>query len=148
MAIGWHDPFVWLVGLNIVWDCLVLYCILGLHDQWEFPPFWQTPVTVPLQCLPFGLCKETMKESTTNPNAAHYLSNVTHYDAKHNFITTGTRIVKRNMLNKKQARLSPVHATYHRNCCLLTIWNILYIKMTHIGPGHALIMSQIHDSFM
>ena len=39
---------LWLVGLNIDWDCLVPLCIMGSRDQWEFPPF-QTPVTVPLR---------------------------------------------------------------------------------------------------
>ena len=31
----------WLVGLNIYWDCLVSHCIIGSHDQWEFPPFFR-----------------------------------------------------------------------------------------------------------
>ena len=30
---------LWLVGLNIDWDCLVPHCIMGSRDQWEFPPF-------------------------------------------------------------------------------------------------------------
>ena len=45
-------------------------CILGSHDQCEFPPFfkghWQSPSTAITagKCLPLGLCKETVKEST------------------------------------------------------------------------------------
>ena len=37
---------LWLVGLNIDWDCLVPQCIIGVCDQWEFPlffrPQWQS----------------------------------------------------------------------------------------------------------
>ena len=33
---------LWLVGLNIDWDCLVLQWIVGSHDKWGFPPFWKT----------------------------------------------------------------------------------------------------------
>ena len=40
--------FLWLVGLNIDWDCLVPHCIMGPCDQWEFPSFFRIPVTVPL----------------------------------------------------------------------------------------------------
>ena len=57
---------LWLVGLNIDWDCLVPHCIMGSRDQWEFPlfggPQWQslcTALTVPLV-----LCKGTVKESS------------------------------------------------------------------------------------
>ena len=61
---------LWLVCLNIGWDCLVSQCILSSsHDWWEFPPFfkahWQSPCT-PLTAgkrLQLGLCKEIMKES-------------------------------------------------------------------------------------
>ena len=60
---------VWLVCLNIDWDCLVPYCIMDSWDQWEFPPFfkpqWQSLCTaLPAgKCLPLGLCKGTVKES-------------------------------------------------------------------------------------
>ena len=30
---------LWLVGLKIDWDCPVLHCIMGSHDQWEFQLF-------------------------------------------------------------------------------------------------------------
>ena len=33
---------LWLVGLNMYWDCLVSYCIIGSRDRWEFPPFSMT----------------------------------------------------------------------------------------------------------
>ena len=59
--IVWHHPF--LIGwskFNRLGYCLVPHCIMGLHDQWEFPPFFQTPVTVR---LPLGLRKGTVKES-------------------------------------------------------------------------------------
>ena len=39
---------LWLVGLNIPWDCLVSPCIMGSCDQWKFSSFFQTPVTVAL----------------------------------------------------------------------------------------------------
>ena len=57
---------LWLVGLKIDWDCPVPHCIMGSRDQWEFQLFFQTSVTVPLHCncLPLGLCKGTVKEST------------------------------------------------------------------------------------
>ena len=53
---------LWLVGLNIDWDCLVPHCIMGSRDQWEFPLF-PTTVTVPLHCrrLPLGLCNGLWK---------------------------------------------------------------------------------------
>ena len=37
---------LWFVGLNIDWDYLVPHCIMGWRDQWEFPTFFQTSVTV------------------------------------------------------------------------------------------------------
>ena len=64
--------FLWLVGLNIDWDCLMPHCIMGSRDQWEMPPFfrpqWQslrlcTTLTTG-KCLPFELCKWTVKESS------------------------------------------------------------------------------------
>ena len=67
--IGWHQA-LWLVGLNIDWDCPVPHRIMGSHDQWEFPlffrPQWQYPCTALTAdiCLPLGLCKWTVKEST------------------------------------------------------------------------------------
>ena len=41
---------LWLVGLNIGWDCLKSQCIVGLHYWWDFPPFaidhhWLSPCT-------------------------------------------------------------------------------------------------------
>ena len=60
---------LWLVGLNIDWDCLVPHCIMGSHDQWEFPPFfrpqWESLCTALTagKCLPLRLCKGTVKES-------------------------------------------------------------------------------------
>ena len=63
-------PLLWLVGLNIDWDCLVPRCIMLSRDQWGFPPFfrpqWQslcTSLTASIY-LPLGLCKGTVKEST------------------------------------------------------------------------------------
>ena len=38
-------PFLWLVGLNIDWDCPMPHCIMASPHQWEFPSFlpqWQT----------------------------------------------------------------------------------------------------------
>ena len=32
---------LWLVALNIDWDCLVPHCIMDSRDQWEFPPFFR-----------------------------------------------------------------------------------------------------------
>ena len=43
------NPRLWLAGLNIGWDCLVPHCIMGSRDQWEFPPFFSAPATVPLR---------------------------------------------------------------------------------------------------
>ena len=49
--------------------CLVLQCIVGLCDWWEFLEFskghWQSPCTALMagKCLPLALCKETVKES-------------------------------------------------------------------------------------
>ena len=67
------SPFE-LVGLNIDWDCIVPHCIMGSRAQWEFPPFFQAPVTVPLLsrsgrqmpavCLPLWLCKGIVEESS------------------------------------------------------------------------------------
>ena len=60
---------LWLVGLNIDWDCLVPHCIIGSPTPVGVPIIFQTPVTVPLhspngrQCLSLGLCKGTVKES-------------------------------------------------------------------------------------
>ena len=56
-----HGPrrhALWLVGLNINWDCLVPHCIMGSRDQREFPPFfrpqWQSLCTALTagKCLP------------------------------------------------------------------------------------------------
>ena len=62
---------LWLVGLNIDWDCLVPNCIMGSHYQWEFPLFFRpqrqslcTALTAG-NCLPLGLCKGTVKESSS-----------------------------------------------------------------------------------
>ena len=74
MRYGFHlagITLLWLVALNIGRDCLVSHCIAGLHDCWQFPPFfrchWQslcTALTAGIcKCLPLGLCKETVKES-------------------------------------------------------------------------------------
>ena len=66
--IGWHH--LYLVGMNIDWDCLVPHCIMGSPDQWEFLPFfrpkWQTRRTVLTagKCLQLGLCRGTLKESS------------------------------------------------------------------------------------
>ena len=60
---------LWLVGLDIGWDCLVSHCIMTSRDQWEFPlffrPQWLSLCTAfyPLQSLSLGLCKGTVKES-------------------------------------------------------------------------------------
>ena len=63
----WHHPFGWSkyrLGLPL------LQWILDSHDQWEFPPFfrshWQSPCTTLMagKCLPKGLCKVTVKESS------------------------------------------------------------------------------------
>ena len=63
---------LWLVGLNIDWDCPVPHCIMGSCDQWESPPFapppqWQSLCTVLTtgKCLPsWVLCQGTVKESS------------------------------------------------------------------------------------
>ena len=61
----------WLVGLNIYWDCLVSHCIIGSHDQWEFPPFfrpqWESLGTTltASKCLSLWLCKG-LKEPTSS----------------------------------------------------------------------------------
>ena len=34
--------FLWLVHLNIGWDCLVSHCIVGSRDRWQLPPFLDT----------------------------------------------------------------------------------------------------------
>ena len=64
---------LWLVGLEIDWDSLVPHCIMGSRDEWESPMFfrpkWQflcTALTAD-NCLPFGLCKGTVKESKRGP---------------------------------------------------------------------------------
>ena len=68
--ISWHHPS-WLVGLNIGWDCHISQCIMDSCDGWEFPLFskghWQSPCTAIMAgiCLLLGLCKETVKESST-----------------------------------------------------------------------------------
>ena len=66
LPFGYIITLLSLVGLYVYWDCLVPHCIMGWHDQWEFPPFfrpqWQSLCTA-LTCLPLGLCKWTVKES-------------------------------------------------------------------------------------
>ena len=75
--IGWHHVFMWLVGRNMNWDCLVPHCIMGSRDQWEFPPFfrpqWQSLCTAPTagKCMPLGLCKGTVKESSRSLCGGH-----------------------------------------------------------------------------
>ena len=68
MASNWLTSCItllWLVGLNIDWDCLVPHYIIGSSDQWEFPPFfrpqWQSLCTALTagKWLPLGLCKGT-----------------------------------------------------------------------------------------
>ena len=58
---------MWLVGLNIDWDCLVPHCIMGSSDQWEFPlffrPQWQslcTALTAATACS-YGCAKGLWK---------------------------------------------------------------------------------------
>ena len=78
---------LWLVGLNIDWDCLVPHCIMGSRDQWEFPLF-QTTVTVPLHCrrLPLGLCNGTVKECTVGLDwDLLYLKIASNIQQKYNF---------------------------------------------------------------
>ena len=47
---------LWLVGLNVDWDCLVSHCIIGSRDQWEFPLFfrrhWQSLCTAQTAGMP------------------------------------------------------------------------------------------------
>ena len=64
MAFNWSaSPSGDLLGLSH------LQSILGSHHRWEFPPFfndhWQSPCAALTagKCLPWGLCKETVKES-------------------------------------------------------------------------------------
>ena len=50
-----------------------MWCIMGTGDWWEFPPFFQMPLTIPLHSpngrqMPLGLCKETVKESRPGQN--------------------------------------------------------------------------------
>ena len=65
------STLLWLVSLNTDWDCLVPHCIMGLCDRWKFSPFFrpQWPSLCRAQtagkCLSAGLCKGTVKESTT-----------------------------------------------------------------------------------
>ena len=57
---------LWLIGLNVGWDCLMLRCIMGSRDPWEFPSFckahWQSPYTALTEgkCTPLGPYKETL----------------------------------------------------------------------------------------
>ena len=59
---------LWLVVLNRL-GMPQSYGIVGSRDRWEFPPFSEgTTVLFPRffhskNCLPLGLCKETVKES-------------------------------------------------------------------------------------
>ena len=67
---------LWLVDLSTDWDCLVPHCIMGSRDQWEFPlffrPQWQSFCTAVMagNCLLFGLCKGTVRESMNHDTLA------------------------------------------------------------------------------
>ena len=76
--IGRHHP-LWLVGLNIDWDYLLPHCIMGSCYQWEFPLFFQTPG----KCLPLGLCKGTVNQSSVwpEPTMTHFSDTYMHYQA-------------------------------------------------------------------
>ena len=72
MASNWlaSITLLWLIGLNIGWDCLVSHCIVGPCDQREFLFFrwyWQSCFTALMAgiSLPLGLCKGTVKGSTS-----------------------------------------------------------------------------------
>ena len=43
---------LWLVGLNVGWNCLESRCIVGSRDQWYFPSIF--PLTVPRGALTAG----------------------------------------------------------------------------------------------
>ena len=62
--IGWHHPLV------IDWFIYSLVSSVALHygsrDRWEFPPFLRPPRQSHCTALPLGLCKRTVKESTTD----------------------------------------------------------------------------------
>ena len=66
--ISWH--FLWLVSLNIGYDCHVSQCIVGSRDR-RFSGAAESPHCGTAQtadkCLPLGLYPEIMKESTANP---------------------------------------------------------------------------------
>ena len=75
LSVGYETwpPILWLVYLNIDWDCLVPQCIMGSRGHWEFPlffrPQWQSICTAltPGSCLP---CNRTVEESTVGLTAA------------------------------------------------------------------------------
>ena len=58
---------LWLVGLNIGWDCLVPHCIMGSRDPGEFPTFfgpqWQSFCTALMagRCLSQGDCERVYR---------------------------------------------------------------------------------------
>ena len=68
--ICWHH-LLWLVGINIDWDCLVSHGIMGSTDWWKLllflMPQWQSLCTALTagKGLPLGLCKGTVKESNS-----------------------------------------------------------------------------------
>ena len=63
---------LWLLGLNIDWDCLVLHCIMDSCDQWEFPPFdrpqWQSLCTALTAGVPAARAVQGDCERVTNPS--------------------------------------------------------------------------------
>ena len=67
---------LWLVGLNIGWDCLRPQCIVGSCDQWEFSPLfkglWQSPCTALMagKCLSLGLHQEIVRQSKSQAGAS------------------------------------------------------------------------------
>ena len=101
MASNWlASPLLWLVVLNIDWDCLVPHCIMGSRDQWEFPPFfrpqWQSLCSP--KCLALKVCKGTVKGSknvcvSTRTSKEHTI-----------IITVTVRYISLHSLNKSRPR--------------------------------------------
>ena len=61
---------MWLVDPNMEWGNPHNWCIMGLRDPPELTPPWQSPCTAQTagKCLPLGLCKGTVKESSNSSN--------------------------------------------------------------------------------
>ena len=134
---------LWLVGLNIDWDCLVPNYIMGSRDQWEFPPFSDprnSHFAQPL-CCPRGLWKNLLVWARALSSCRLRLPQPPAYtqgipDTQRRLANCGDAVLSGRKLQSDQGWenqhiLAAERGDYHTTCSAAQLnahwpWDILY----------------------